>query len=185
MLSLIDKRLRQAFPENKNKPFGGRSIIMFRDFGQLPPVLDLPMYTTNTSWDITSNDGIACYKQFREVYKLDVVQRQSGNSDTQKSFREILIRLRDGECTLDDWKRLTSRFEEKLSSIEKEGFKEEVSILTKWIDVDRVNEEMLRSLKRPVAKIRAEHTGKEKQSKPVQIRQRASKLNCYWRKDVE
>src|SRR6266498_710392 len=29
MLALIDKRLRQAFPEHKNEPFGGRSIIMF------------------------------------------------------------------------------------------------------------------------------------------------------------
>jgi len=42
MLALIDKRLREAFPEKKNKPFGGRSIILFGDFGQLPPVLDIP-----------------------------------------------------------------------------------------------------------------------------------------------
>ena len=159
MLSLIDKRLRQAFSENKDEPFSGRSIIMFGDFGQLPPVLDLPMYATNVSRDNTSNDGQVCYKQFREVYKLDVMQHQSGDSDEQKSFREILIRLRDGECTLNDWERLTIRFEEKLSSIEKEDFKEAVSILTTWAEVDRVNEEMLRSLNKPVAKIIAEHTG--------------------------
>src|SRR5277367_6414695 len=29
MLAQIDMRLRQAFPENKNVPFGGRSIILF------------------------------------------------------------------------------------------------------------------------------------------------------------
>ena len=33
MLSLINIRLQQAFPNHKNEAFGGRSIIMFRDFG--------------------------------------------------------------------------------------------------------------------------------------------------------
>jgi hypothetical protein len=40
MLAKIDTRLWQGFSENKNVPFGGRSIIFFSDFGQLPPVLD-------------------------------------------------------------------------------------------------------------------------------------------------
>ena len=87
MMGLINMRLRQAFPENKDEPFGGRSIIMFGDFGQLPPVLDVPMYANDISHDTNSNNGIASYKQFREVYKLDVVQRQSGESEEQRSFR--------------------------------------------------------------------------------------------------
>jgi ATP-dependent DNA helicase PIF1 len=102
MLALIDKRLRQAFPENRNEPFGGRSIILFRNFGQLPPVLDLPMYTTNTSQATISNNRIASYKQFWEVYKLEKIQRQSENSEEQQCFRKILLRLREGESTLDD-----------------------------------------------------------------------------------
>ena len=44
MLGLIDMRLRKAFPEHNNEPFGGRSVIMLGDFGQLPPVLDLSIY---------------------------------------------------------------------------------------------------------------------------------------------
>ncbi len=31
-----------------------------------------------------------------------MIQHQSGDSEKQKSFREILLRLRDGDCNLDD-----------------------------------------------------------------------------------
>src|SRR5204862_79856 len=45
MLAIIDIRLRQAFPEQRNQVFGGRSLILVGDFGQLPPVLDESMYS--------------------------------------------------------------------------------------------------------------------------------------------
>src|SRR6266498_5584034 len=114
MLGLIDTRLQQIFPEKKNKPFGGRSIILFGDFGQLPPVLDLPMYTTNISQNKTFNNGIASYKNFSEACKLDIIQRQSGDSEEQKAFRNLLLRLRDEECHMNDWITLTTRFEQNL-----------------------------------------------------------------------
>jgi len=72
MLGLIDMRLRQAFPEKRNEPFGGRSIIMFGDFGQLPPVFDVPMYVCKLLSDAISNNGILAYREFNEVYELDV-----------------------------------------------------------------------------------------------------------------
>lgn len=103
MLGLIDMRLRQAFPDQSNEPYGGRSIIMFGDFGQLPPVLDLPMFSNDASRDTNSNNGIASYKHLLEVYKLDIVQRQSGESEEQKEFRDLLLRLREGESILDNW----------------------------------------------------------------------------------
>ena len=89
MLAIIDRQLRQAFSEYNNEPFGGRSIILFGDFGQLPPVLDLPMYA-DTKRGSLSNSGIVAYKQFIEVYKLEIAQRQSGNSKEQQEFRNIL-----------------------------------------------------------------------------------------------
>ena len=131
MLGLIDIRLRQAFPETKNEPFSGRSIIMFGDFGQLPPVLDLPMYTNDASRDTSSNHGLTAYKQFNEVYELDIVQRQSGESEGQRSFRDLLLRLREGDSSLNDWKTLTKCFEENLSQVECDRFLDAVFILTK------------------------------------------------------
>jgi hypothetical protein len=76
---------------------------LFGNFSQLPPVLDLPMYA-DTKRDLLSNSGIATYKQFKEMYKLEIAQRQSGNSKEQQNFRNILLRLRNGESTIDDWK---------------------------------------------------------------------------------
>jgi len=84
MLALIDLRLRQAFPEHNNEPFDGRSIIMFGDFGQLPPDLDFTMYA-DAKRDSLSNSGIAAYNQFKEVYKLEIAQCQSGNSHASKT----------------------------------------------------------------------------------------------------
>jgi ATP-dependent exoDNAse (exonuclease V) alpha subunit len=167
MLALIDKRLREAFPENKNEPFGGRFIILLGDFGQLPPVLDFPMYANNVSHDTTSNDGIASYKSFREVYKLDIVQRQSGDSEEQQGFRELLLRLRNGDSSLNDWEKLSTRFEGKLNRIERDRFLDAVFILTIWADVDKVNIDMLRSLNQPVAKILAVHTGGREAKKAI------------------
>ena len=44
LLIRIDSRLRQAFPENANIPFGGRSIILVGDLKQLPHVMDKNPY---------------------------------------------------------------------------------------------------------------------------------------------
>ena len=76
---------------------------MFGDFGQLPPILDLPMFSNDASHDINSNNDIVAYKHLLEAYKLDVVQRQSGNSEKQKEFRDLLLRLREGDSTIEDW----------------------------------------------------------------------------------
>ena len=93
------------------------------------------------------------------MYKLEKIQWQSGDSIEQQRFREILLRLREGENSLDDWKQLTTRFEENLNRIERERFSDAVFILTKWIDVDKINVTMLRDLSRPVTKIITVHTG--------------------------
>ena len=155
---MINMRLRKVFPEHNNELFGGRSIILFGNFGQLPPVLNLPMYA-RIKRDALSNDGFAAYRQFREVYKLETIQRQSGDSIEQQKFRGILSRMRDGESTIEDWKILASRIEDKQSREERNRFSDATFILPRWVDVDAVNMEKLRSLNRPVAKVLAVHSG--------------------------
>ncbi|PKY59034.1 hypothetical protein RhiirA4_514181, partial [Rhizophagus irregularis] len=116
MLALTDMRLRQAFPDHKNEPFGGRSIILF---------------------------GILV----------------SFHPSSISSYMLILLRLRDGESIIEDWEILNSRIEDKQSRKERNRFSDATFILPRWINVEQVNMEKLRSLNRPVAKILAVHTG--------------------------
>ena len=64
------------------------------------------------------NDSFAAYNQFKEAYKLDVIQHQSENTKEQQDFRDLLLRLRNGESTLADWRALVTRFKGNLNRIE-------------------------------------------------------------------
>jgi len=78
MLSRVDFRLREAFPENTNDSdyFGGCSVLLFGDFGQLPPVGDTPLYDlvprTGRGDSITeSNNGRDVYMSMTENLQLN------------------------------------------------------------------------------------------------------------------
>ena len=77
----VDQRLRQAFPQHSDQVLGGCSCLLFGDFSQLPPVMDLPLYTKSTSStlsDIRSNG----YQSFQHAVVLDQVMRQSGQDQS-------------------------------------------------------------------------------------------------------
>jgi ATP-dependent DNA helicase PIF1 len=44
LLSKVDSRIREAYPNERNSYFGRCSLLMFGDFGQLPPVGDIPLF---------------------------------------------------------------------------------------------------------------------------------------------
>ena len=66
MLTQIDARLRQAFPSQCTIPFGGFSIILLGDFGQLPPVKDIPMY-------VGSSVGTTLWHTFDTFIMLETI----------------------------------------------------------------------------------------------------------------
>ena len=105
ILGQVDKRLRQVFPYHANTLFGGCSCLLFGDFGQLPPVMDLPIYTT-VPRSTLSDLGSTAYQLFDHAVVLKQVMRQSGHSNSQVLFRHILLRLRDARLTENDWKQL-------------------------------------------------------------------------------
>ena len=85
MLSVIDKRLRQATGK-KDLYFGGISIILVSDPGQLPPIGGSALYLTSrkVNKDLETY-GYNCYLQFKTVVVLEVSERQKIQKKTQNN----------------------------------------------------------------------------------------------------
>ncbi|KAH9322589.1 hypothetical protein KI387_017228, partial [Taxus chinensis] len=60
----MDSQLRQAFPERVDKSFGGVYMVLVRDLGKLPSVIDKPPYDSNRCAKLL-------WEAFRTVVTLD------------------------------------------------------------------------------------------------------------------
>lgn len=154
MLSTIDKRLRQAYPNHQELPFGGCIVYLFGDFNQLPPVLDRSLLAPADARNVTSVEGRFLFEQFLTVFELKQVMRQIG--DDQCRFRETLDRLALGQLTVTDYELLKTRFASNNVATVK-SFTSAIRIKAKKDDVHQYNEQMLRALNMPVALIKAKH----------------------------
>ena len=153
---MIDRRLRQAFPHKSQVLFGGCSVLLFGDFGQLPPVFGLPLYTTQTSSDL-ADQGCRAYSQFTAAFTLTQVMRQSGQDPEQVRFRDILLRLRNAETTEGDWKHLMEQTPTKIS--DQSSFVTALRLFPMVEDVADYNANRLMDCGHPIAEIKAVHTG--------------------------
>jgi hypothetical protein len=95
MLAVIDKRLRQATGKY-DLYFGGISVILVGDPGQLPPVGGSPLYQTNrkVQKDLETH-GYNCYLQFKTVIVLEVSEKNPDNDPKQQHFIDLLLRIRN------------------------------------------------------------------------------------------
>ena len=152
----VDRRLRQAFPHNAQRVLGNCSCLLFGDFGQLPPVMDLPLYTTETRTDL-SDQGRSAYLQFDKACVLCQVMRQAGNTPEQIQFRSTLMRLRDAEVTVDDWNYLMKQTPTKVQDMS--SFANALHLYPTVEAVVEHNVAKLRELSQPTATIKAVHTG--------------------------
>ena len=152
----VDRRLRQAFPHRAEELFGGCSILLIGDFGQLPPVMDLPLYTTVSRTEL-SDLGSANYRMFDRAVVLDQVMRQAGQDADQQLFRHLLYRLRNGESTLDDWGHLMRQTPVELGKIT--PFDGALRLYPTTQAVAEYNIGKLWASGQPVAMIKAVHSG--------------------------
>ena len=152
----IDKCLRQVFPHRADQLFGGCSCLLFGDFGQLPPVMDLPLYTT-VSRTALSDLGSSAYQLFDRSVVLDQVMRQSGEDNDQVVFRNILLHLRDGQVTQEDWQYLMNQTPAQVEDLQQ--FRTALHLYPTIEAVAEYNVTKLHANGQPIATVKALHTG--------------------------
>ena len=150
----IDKRCKQA-TGCYDKVFGQKSLILTGDPGQLPPVADKPLYHAKPS-NAVGEQGHQAYRMFDKVIKLTVNQRVQGITSDQVLFRDLLLRLRKGESTLDDWKLLLTRQPSSVSDLSE--FDDATRLFYSNEQVANYNHEQLIKLANPIAHINARHS---------------------------
>ena len=114
LLHQISEALIQA--KGNNCPFGGINVIFAGDFAQLPPVGETRLSANvNTSQNLSpsgsqQNDivyGKALWQLVDHVIILNESMRQAGPEN--KTFVDLLSRLREGRCTQNDYDILSNR----------------------------------------------------------------------------
>jgi ATP-dependent DNA helicase PIF1 len=146
----IDKRLRQA-TARYDKLFGGISVILIGDFGQLPPVGDKLLFTDPDVTKHESNDhAYLLYKQFTTVVILKQILRQS---NTANEFRELLLTIRNGNISNEIWQALLSRSPSCVSNVAE--FENSTHLFFDKQSVAEHNLKALQKLGNPIARIEA------------------------------
>ena len=124
--------------------------------GTTSTVMDLPLYTMVSRSEL-SDLGSVNYHQFDYAIILDQVMRQAGNNDTQQQFRDILMLLRNGELSVEDWKHL---IKQTLAEAEDpSSFNDALRLFPSTAAVSEYNVAKLHANGQPVSMIKAVHSG--------------------------
>ena len=154
LLRCIDLRLRETHPQHSSLPFGKISVCLFGDFGQLPPVMDKPMYSQEPSNSAMSNGGILSFRNFTKAVILRTVERVRGDSEEQTKFRELLSHFRNGEVNHSDVQLLATRIHGNIQSPEEiESFRDAPYLVTTKRDEISINNQELKKIKTAHCKI--------------------------------
>ena len=86
------------------------------------------------------------------------MQREKGNSQSERDFKALLSRLRNGQLSDAHYNLLSTRFTSKLSMEEQNAFRNSIQLYTTNFDTNSYNLMRLKQLDNPRAKINADHS---------------------------
>lgn len=152
LLGSIDERLSQIFPLSRQSVFGGLSVLMFGDFAQLSPVAGKSLFSSSTGTEALAIRGRWAYCHVNAAFFLDTVVRQEGDT----VFKDLLLRVRNGDATKDDWKTLSTRTDVPRICSE-ERFRNAIRLYPMLRSVFVHNLEGLRKMNVPCAVFEAVH----------------------------
>ena len=144
MIDFVDKILRFA-TGNRRQPFGGKQLLFVGDIFQLEPVVTPDMKEILKRWYKTTYFFNA--RVFDEM-KLVSVELTKVYRQTDRSFVELLDRIRLGVPTVDDIHALNARLAP--ADDRYDGSEMSMTIATRRDMVDHINEEHLSELKTPL-----------------------------------
>jgi len=151
MLNCIDCRLRQL--KGNSSVFGGLSVVICGDFGQLPPVFLRALYSRNTDG---CRGDIAGGALFREYFLDKVVRLKRVFRQEDPKFAEFLGRVRTGDTTQEDYDYIAPRMVRNLTDEELESFADATHIFSTNKEVDEHNDWRMRVGGNPVAVVKPE-----------------------------
>jgi ATP-dependent DNA helicase PIF1 len=160
-LGFMDKRLRQI--KGNNTPFGGIIMVLIGDTGQLPAVLGRVLWDqTPTTNEYDSHGRFLYFNYFKTVIHLTENKRIVNNPEAIY-YDQFLTRLRDGECTYDDFQTIRTRCSRNSmtrTEWQERGFTGDnvVRLFTTNKEVNKENEKRLKALNKPIVRIDAENS---------------------------
>jgi len=106
-----------------------------------------------------AEQGYTAYQMFEKVVILKVNQRVLGSALHQILFKELLLRLRNGETTENDWKQLLARQPSEVKNID--YYEDVTRLYFSNNEVAQYNYQRLVELRQPIAEIFAIHSSAE------------------------
>jgi hypothetical protein len=152
MLGKIDFRLREA--TGIAKPFGGISLNLVGDPGQLPPVAAPSLFSYSTQ--AFANEGFCAYRSFKKVITLKESCRQIvvPGDEPQSQFLQALNGIRGGTCSQEHWKYLCTRAPQRIANFQ-DNFKDAIHLYSTNEKVKDWNLKKLKDLKKPIVLMKA------------------------------
>jgi ATP-dependent DNA helicase PIF1 len=159
MLSIVDDRLRQIFPDRADQAFGGLNILLCGDFFQLPPVSGRALFSRAVKGP-EALKGQTLYRSFNRTVQLTQVMRQQGEDEAAIRFRTALSELRESRLSQSSWELLCTRVQHQLAPAEVASFQTAIRLYFTNEEVREHNYRQLAATNQPVKRIVSKHTGR-------------------------